>query len=264
LDGEVTHGSKEDLNAAEAKDSEGESEIIAVMDLNSDLTIVLPDDDPIYWDMLLYWVYHDTIPILKRAYSSEVGWNWDPCTFYVLADKLDIPLLKDKIISALQEGQAKSKLWQYIERLDWTWERTRPGCGMRRYLVLALVRNIVVYKDPKEPNLDGRFTVPTKEIVAVLRKHSDLLEAVVEILRGQDGIQAKDPRMAHPCAFHEHWPSRSCTYSEDIDEVQVKDEGKKEEESKDEVDLDKKQGENARKKVVRFKDVPDSISVECS
>lgn len=164
---------------------------------------------------------------------------------------------------------------------------------MRRYLVLAVVRNILVYRDPKEVNPKKLFTVPTEEIVAVLGKYPDLLEAVVEVMRGQDGVKVRDPRIVHQCELHEHWPRRSCAYMEDVGRVNVEDTGKqglreKEERKrsanqrgederhqgrkhegrghegrKDEANLGERPAVG-RKKSVRFEDVPDGRREESS
>lgn len=246
--------SKEDLNTAKAKNSDSDSDIVS----DEDFSISFPNGDVVLWDMLIDWVYHNTIPALKMDNSRPVGWNWDPFAFYVLAAELEIPLLKDIIMSILQEGQAKSRMWHINERLDWTWGRTTPGCGMRRYLVLALIRNILVYKDPKEPNPKKIFTVETKEIAAVMSQHPDLLEAVVDVMRGKDGVKARDPRVVDPCEFHEHWPIKECGYSKIINGVQIQDEREI-----NEVDLDRKL-EKEKKRVVRFEEGPGNNSGDSS
>lgn len=136
-------------------------------------TIFFPNGDISSWDILIRWLYHDTIPTLETDTSKTGGWNWNPFAFYALIDHLDIPSLKDKVISALQTGQAKSRMWHVNEQVDWTWAHMKPGCGMWRYLALALVRSILVYNGPKSlgSNPTHTFTVETKEIADLLSKY---------------------------------------------------------------------------------------------
>ncbi|CZR67127.1 uncharacterized protein PAC_17026 [Phialocephala subalpina] len=159
---------------------------------------------------------------IKALQGAEAGWtngwSWDPFAFYALTDSLALHSLSDEVINLLQAGQAKTKLWHTNETLSWTWARTKPGCGIRRYLALSLVRSIMVYKDPKDVDPKKRvFTVGTKEIAEMLGKFPDLLVEVLELMRGMDGLKARDPRVAHPCEFHEHWPRKPCGYDNERD-----------------------------------------------
>lgn len=63
----------------------------------------------------------------------------------------------------------------------------------------------MVYKDPKDVDPSKRvFTVETKEIVEMLSALPDLLAEVLALMRGMDGMKARDPRIADPYEFHGH------------------------------------------------------------
>ncbi|KAE8442980.1 hypothetical protein EG329_002518 [Mollisiaceae sp. DMI_Dod_QoI] len=211
-----------------------------------EIIVDLLDECVASWDILMRWVYHDTLPSLKPD-TSRSGWNWDPFALYVLADQLEITKLQDTIMDMLQAGQARTKMWHSFRLLDWTWASTSQGCGMRRYFALSLVRSILVYKDPRDADPKKVFTFESKEIAEVLGKYPDLLEGVLDAMRGRDGAKARDPRMVDPREFHEDYPRRPWEYSgEGIGAEQEKQESEG-------SDGDKKPRKGGKKGGVRFR-----------
>ena len=76
-----------------------------------EIVLNFPAGEVTSWDILMKWVYHGSIPELKINTSDGGTWTWDPFDLYVLVDEFNIPELKDRVISALQAGQAVYKIW---------------------------------------------------------------------------------------------------------------------------------------------------------
>ncbi|KUJ07192.1 uncharacterized protein LY89DRAFT_743192 [Mollisia scopiformis] len=241
-DKDAEEDSESDLGKHQQRETASEPET----HLGEEIIIKFLDQDTASFDILMKWVYHDTLPSLKADYGQTSFWNWDPYAFYTLVDKFELPELKDKVMSSLQASQAKTKQWHKIEQLDWVWARTSPGCGMRRYLAMCMVRNILVYKDPIHPNPQQRMTISTQKISQVLSKYPDLLLAVVDAMRGNDGVKVTDPREVNPCEFHEHWPRKTCGYGKGFEDVE------QDVRNDDRHDQDLEANEEYQKKSVRF------------
>jgi BTB/POZ domain len=169
-----------------------------------------PKDNPWSFDILIQWVYSESLPALTFAPNSDGDWmeSFNVTDLYVLLDKICLPKLMDKLLDAAIENAAKHKFLLYLPFMDSTYAKTREGTSLRRYVLYTfhyimngLPRNEVTLKN-----------WPTSSLQELTVKHPSLWKDYLEIVRnGPVGEAAKDPRLMPRCVFHQHEEDEECS-----------------------------------------------------
>ena len=156
-----------------------------------------PEHHPYSFEILLLWIYNgqNASSLLSR---SDQKIDWSISETYSLADMLQIPSLKDQLVSHLVQDQKRSANLGSLAR---AYSRTPAGCGLRKacsYLVGFMISS------NQGPHTD-------KDICEAMRNTPELHDDVIGLLRKYEG-KVPNPRKQSRCYFHEHEQTYSCPY----------------------------------------------------
>ena len=95
------------------------------------MTVTLPEDEPDTFATFLRWLYSDTIDVSeqKNPFTRVVR-------LWVLADRLQIPTLKNKAMRLIPAAYQRQNLWSMTTAtVNWLYSNTTAGSPMRRVFV---------------------------------------------------------------------------------------------------------------------------------
>jgi hypothetical protein len=168
----------------------------------SNNSATLPEDSPESIDLLIGWVYSNTIRPLT-VHGSADTYSWQPVPFWELADKLCLPELQDRIMDAwIRLFNAKNFLLG-APQIEECYNLTAEGSPIRHYACQSFVFGTLTFVES---------AWPIASYQPLLKKNDDLARDFLLALRGQAGIAPSDPRKLPKCDFHVHEKGAPCSY----------------------------------------------------
>jgi hypothetical protein len=168
-----------------------------------------PEDDTDSFDLLLGWVYRDSIRplvVLRREGPKEKEssiQSWNSTKFYMLAAKLCLPDLQDQIVNIYIDYMDREKLVPSVRDMGITYSTMPAGSPFRKFAA----RSFHWALDPSS-TIDSTVW-PTHALANLLRNQDDLAEDVLTLSRA--GVKSSDPRKLPRCEFHSHGKDEPCT-----------------------------------------------------
>jgi hypothetical protein len=170
----------------------------------SDKIGIVSEDTVEAFDLLIAWVYFDTIRPLERI-SSDRRFSWDPIPFWKLADKFCPPKLQDEIMDISHTSYHTSNVVLSHNQIESCYKDTLEGSPLRRYAVQTLI--YVLF------NFDNVLAWSITTFQAALKSNDDLAKDYLTAVRGIRQKSTPDPRMLPKCDFHAHEKGSPCSYA---------------------------------------------------
>ncbi|KAF7886977.1 uncharacterized protein EAF02_003624 [Botrytis sinoallii] len=175
----------------------------------------LPEDDPEAFNILISWIYSDQVfPVGLRECTHE---TWCVGKLYLLADKLCLPDLMDRILDELTFSMDKDNWMPNITMntplsVPLSVQNLykccpRENCGMFRLLVSLMCHLLC-----ETYNAHCLETWPTEEIDSFLTCHDDLRHEVFKMMRTEREHTTFSEQLFKPgCRVHEHGEDQPCS-----------------------------------------------------
>jgi hypothetical protein len=162
-----------------------------------------PEDDPESFDLLLGWVYHDSIkvPAVKSDGEGDPELSWKPNSLYKLAEKICLPQLQDQVVDMVRESDCQTCCLPSTDTMMHAYSETRETSGLHRYYAQCLAFILV------QGETCSTWTVD--ELTEAMSKELELTRDVLTILRDSGG-KVKDPAKESDCKFHCHADGEIC------------------------------------------------------
>jgi hypothetical protein len=90
------------------------------------------EDDPESFDLLLGWVYHDSIkvPAVKTDGEDDPELSWKPNSLYRLAEKICLPQLQDQVVDMVRESDRQTCCLPSTDTMLQAYSETREKSGL--------------------------------------------------------------------------------------------------------------------------------------
>ncbi|KUJ07195.1 uncharacterized protein LY89DRAFT_601881 [Mollisia scopiformis] len=170
----------------------------------------LPEDDPDSFDLLMVWVYNDTLPPLewnKSISGFTKTSNWHAFNLYALADKLCLEILMDQIASSYISATLALDALPGPNYLG-TIFQTLPGhTAFRKYAASCL--HYILHGLPKSPELMS--TWPVEKLNLIMVANPNLTMEYLQLVQQHPlDTPVPDPRLPPYCKFHRHAADAPC------------------------------------------------------
>ncbi|CZR67165.1 uncharacterized protein PAC_17064 [Phialocephala subalpina] len=172
--------------------------------------VTLEDDDPASFDRLLLWVYTGVIPKIEWFDKSgeKLAATRAILNLYVLADKLSLVWLMDKIASEYIDLQAELRFLPGSPHLDLFYTKLSDHMAFRKYAAYCL-HYILHGLEQTERNLQ---IWPATELNQVMADNPTLTLEYLELVQKHPHQErAPEPRTLSRCTFHQHIADEPCT-----------------------------------------------------
>jgi hypothetical protein len=171
-----------------------------------------PEDDAESFDLLLSWVYHDSIRrlvVLRKDSINEgvVIMSWTPIKFYMLTEKFCLSVLQDRIVNIYLEYLDRENKLPSVIGMAMTYSTTPTGNPFRKFIT----RSFYWVMDSSSKLINPNW--PTHALAKLMRDQEDLAEEVLTLIR--TGVKASDPRTLPRCEFHCHGKDEPCPTKKD-------------------------------------------------
>jgi BTB/POZ domain len=110
-------------------------------------TLIMLEEDPVTFDQLLRWIHGDE-KFISRELGAEVRFNFRIlANLYILADKLNIIVLRDNIIKSLNDIRFSSTINTHLEPncedVKYVYQNTIPNSKLRQFLAAEAAIQII-------------------------------------------------------------------------------------------------------------------------
>ena len=177
-------------------------------------TAEFPEDDTGSFNLMLEWVYFDTIRPLQVVSGANgvSAFSWNPILFYKLAQKLCISKLQNLIMDvwkSVEKDDANMVNLQSIgpALMEEAYKETPHGSGPRRYTLQALAHM----------KLDDCFASRSGYAALLVRNpevNKDFLSLLCSIPHHSRVQPPLHPRRLPDCHFHVHGRDPHCPVAE--------------------------------------------------
>jgi hypothetical protein len=156
-----------------------------------------PEDNTESFDLLLGWVYHDSIRSLftlrKEGANTSVQ-SWSAANFYILAEKLCLSQLQDQIVNEYLDYLDRRNSFPTVSYIGLVYFTTPAGNPFRKIVARF-------FQWAVDPSSNLNETVwPTNALAKLMRDQEDLAEDVLTLIR--TGVRASNLRKVSRCEFH--------------------------------------------------------------
>ncbi|KAF8858987.1 hypothetical protein BDZ45DRAFT_621600 [Acephala macrosclerotiorum] len=187
--------------------------------------VTLEDDDPASFDKLLLWVYTGVIPKIEwtnKSGEKRAATRAAALSLYILADKLSLVWLMDKIASEYIGSQEESSFLPGPIQLGLFYTKLSDHMAFRKYAAYCLHYILHGYKKTEEYLQKW----PTLELNLVMAENPTLTLEYLELVQKHPHEQrAPDPRSLPRCIFHQHGANERCALAEEGDEEEYEEAG---------------------------------------
>lgn len=192
-------------------------------------TAIFPEDDPGMFDLLLRWVYDGTIPSVtwsgrdkdgnggdnegdegefinenddsEQDYYDYWATNWNPLRLYILADKLNVTEVMDRVMDEYTLGLKLHTLEPDAEDYELVYKSSPAGSVLRKYHAHCFAWELVNYEHENTWFQTMMVDFP------------DLAKDIVPHLRGTAESKMVHPRDVLPsCEYHSHEKADVCPW----------------------------------------------------
>ncbi|KAJ8064279.1 hypothetical protein OCU04_006625 [Sclerotinia nivalis] len=169
----------------------------------SEQTATLPEDSPSAFRLLVSWIYTDRI----ATETPSANYYEELTELFFLSEKYQVITLMDRSIDGIIGHFKTSNCIWSPDTVKLAYENTHAKSKLRLF-----ASRLVVYAIGNPDILAGTNDWSTENIQNLLASSSDLIGDVVQLLRGQLGSCAKDPRNLPACDYHQHGNGEVCPY----------------------------------------------------
>jgi BTB/POZ domain len=167
-----------------------------------------PEDNAESFDLLLGWVYHNSIRPLavlrKDGTSNESFESWNPNKLSMLAEKLCLSDLQDQIMDEYIEYLVRENLYPSVAGIGATYTAVPAGNSFRKFGARFFHWAV---SPPASSMLDLTHW-STDALAKLMQDQDDLAEDVLTLLR--TGVKASNPIELPRCEFHCHGKDEPC------------------------------------------------------
>jgi hypothetical protein len=166
---------------------------------------IFPEDDAESFDLLLGWVYHNSIRplvVLRKEDNNASVQSWNPIKFCMLAEKLCLSHLQDKIVNEYLDYLDRENRFPSVIHIGTTYSATPAGNPLRKFHA----RTFYWAVGPSSNLTNDKW--PTHTLAKLMRDQEDLAEDILTLIR--TGVKASDPRKLPRCEFHCHGKDEPC------------------------------------------------------
>jgi BTB/POZ domain len=165
-----------------------------------------PEDNPESFDLLLGWVYHNSIrPLvaLREGGINSLSVNsWSIIKFYLLAEKFCLSQLQDQIFNEYLDYLHREISFPAVHQIGANYSDSPVGNPFRKFAARAFHWAI-------DPSSKLSNTIwPTHALAKLLQDQKDLAEDVLILIR--TGVKASNPKQLPRCEFHCHDKDEPC------------------------------------------------------
>ncbi|KAB8298567.1 hypothetical protein EYC80_000746 [Monilinia laxa] len=170
----------------------------------------LEDDSPECFDLLLEWVYNDTLRPLVSRKQDETRQNyttsWDPLALYAYARKLDLETLMNHTLDLIRHVDNAQKSFHGIQAIQKVFHpdaMLQVPSPLQVYVVQLAVHMMRIKEQGKY------YTIETADFVTLLQLRG-FAEQFVNANRWRDVRDPRAPFVHNKCSYHAHHDDKAC------------------------------------------------------
>jgi len=175
----------------------------------NDNSVYFPEDDIESFDLLMEWIYTDTLRPLSIVADDETEKtvSWDPIGLYILAYRLCITKLSNRVMDCYRLLHVESNTRPSRRAISRVYSNAPVGSPIRLYCVQFLGYFILKFQ---EEEISSTSRMKNNDIYGLLWQNEDLGKDFITLIRGQGGKAPVDPRTLPRCFYHTHEAGESC------------------------------------------------------
>jgi hypothetical protein len=157
-------------------------------------TASFPEDEEVAFDLILRWIYTKALP--PRHKNGAKSFLWPVVDFYVLADKLCLPDLQDRILDACRASLVAENALPTVDDVVYAYSHTSPKSPLRKFALMAATYAL----EQEHANEVSVAELSYKE--KTFHNHEYLWQDIESLQ--MDSKEAEDPLNPPACVFHRH------------------------------------------------------------
>lgn len=163
----------------------------------------IPRHIPPVFDMLIRWIYNNTLPVLMRGASLNDNMFWNASNLYILAEKIGLPQLQDITMNTLLSFFKANKALPCTNSMVYIYSQTEKTSPIRILIVRSLHWVVLSPGNPSE--------WPIAKLSKAQNECGDLSVDFMQLLR--DRVESQNPWTLPNCEFHVHGKDKPCMSS---------------------------------------------------
>ena len=163
----------------------------------------IPRHIPPVFDMLIRWIYNNTLPVLIRGALLNDNMFWNAGHLYILAEKIGLPQLQDITMDTLLSFFKANRVLPCPNFMVYIYSQTEKTSPIRKLMVRSL-RWVVL-----SPEKSAEW--PVAKLAKAQNECGDLSADFTQLLRGR--VKPQNPWTLPNCEFHSHGKDKPCMSS---------------------------------------------------
>ena len=165
--------------------------------------VFIPKHIPPVFDMLIRWIYNNSLPILTRGAQLNDNMFWNAGHLYILAEKIGLPQLQDITMDTLLSFFKANRVLPCPNFMVYIYSQTEKTSPIRKLMVRSLHWVVFSSGNPSE--------WPVAKLSKAQNECGDLSADFTQLLRGR--VKPQNPWTLPNCEFHSHGKDKPCMSS---------------------------------------------------